>query len=576
MQVREQPVGADMDKPEFSDGRRRDEAQDQTASCSEEGVETDAWTSLIAEGRDNPGLFFKAPVLQRLAVLKTERFDSWVNLRARFKRDCPDLPIRDLDRAVDRCCEDGSAAFQGQAIDWPDPEPWPDPVDGAALLEDISAHIRRYVHVPPEAADAVALWIVQTWVHRRLELSAFLNVTSATKRCGKSLLLETMAPLLYRPTSVSGRITPASLFRLIERHEPTLLIDEADTFFRDAHELRGIVNGSHRRDLAYVVRCVGEDHEPRKFTTWSPKVICGIGGLPDTVHDRSLVIRLARRPARLGALPCWRDRDREAIDILARKIARWIGDRADGVLARRRGVAFPPGLHDRARDNWEALLAIADCAGGQWAGRDGRAWHAAEAIGIHAREEDSDVETLLADVFDVFREAGDPPALATRSILERLNGMDHRPWPEWTRGNPLTAHGLARLLTPFGIVPGTIRTEGIGTAGGTAKGYKRSAFAREWVRYSIGDTPDPSVTRSQSAPDKGFGGSSSVTSPESVTDPQPRKPSNRNDCDVVTAAPSLFPLASVAFELNERADKARRRAAAREANGSSPDGLGRP
>ena len=135
----------------------------------------------------------------------------------------------------------------------------------------------------------------------------------------------------------------------------------------------------------------------------------------------------------------------------------------------------------------------------------------------------------------------DPPALATRSILERLNEMDHRPWPEWTRGNPLTAHGLARLLTPFGVVPGTIRTVGIGTAAGTAKGYKRSAFAREWKRYSIGDTPDPSVTRSQSALDRGFGDSSSVTNSKSVTDPQSRKPSNRNDCDGVTASPSLFP-----------------------------------
>jgi len=118
----------------------------------------------------------------------------------------------------------------------------------------------------------------------------------------------------------------------------------------------------------------------------------------------------------------------------------------------------------------------------------------------------------------------DPPAVATRSIMERLNEMDRRPWQEWTRGNPLTGRGLARLLTPFGIVPGTIRTVGIGTAAGPAKGCKRSASAREWKRYSIGATPDPSVTRSQSA-----------------LDPQSRTPGNRNDCDGVTASPSLFP-----------------------------------
>ena len=169
----------------------------------------------------------------------------------------------------------------------------------------------------------------------------------------------------------------------------------------------------------------------------------------------------------------------------------------------------------------------------------------------------------------------DPPALATRSILERLNEMDHRPWPSWTRGNPLAAHGLAKLLNPFGIVPGTIRAEGIDTADGTAKGYKRGAFARVWERYSIGDTPDPSVTRSQSALDKGFGDASSVTNSESVTDTQWRKSSDRNDCEGVTASPSPFPTDTIAIELIERADKARRRAAARESNGSSPDNPGR-
>ena len=222
---------------------------------------------------------------------------------------------------------------------------------------------------------------------------------------------------------------PAPLFRLVERDEPTLLLDEADTYFRDAQELRGFINRSHRRDLAFVARCVGDYHEPRKFSTWC--------------------------------------------------------------------------------------------------------------------------------------------------ILERLNEMDHRPWPEWTRGHPLAAHGLAKLLKPFRIVSGTIRAEGIDTADGTAKGYKRGAFARVWERYSIGDTPDPSVTKSQSALDKEFGDPSSVTNSESVTDTQRRKLSNRNDCDGVTASSSPLLPDTIAIELIERADKARRRAAARESNGSSPDNPGR-
>ena len=38
-----------------------------------------------------------------------------------------------------------------------DPEPWPDPVDGAALLDALAASFTRYVVLPDGAADALAL-----------------------------------------------------------------------------------------------------------------------------------------------------------------------------------------------------------------------------------------------------------------------------------------------------------------------------------------------------------------------------------------------------------------------------------
>ena len=48
----------------------------------------------------------------------------------------------------------------GRALDLAAPEPWPQPVDGAMLLDEMVAQIRRYVMLPREAAAAIALWIV--------------------------------------------------------------------------------------------------------------------------------------------------------------------------------------------------------------------------------------------------------------------------------------------------------------------------------------------------------------------------------------------------------------------------------
>ena len=57
--------------------------------------------------------------------------------------------------------------------------------------------------------------------------------------------------------------------------------------------------------------------------------------------------------------------------------------------------------------------------------------------------------------------------------------MDSRPWPEWSRGKELSARGLAKLLSNFRIVPGTVRL----SDGSTPKGYKREVLAQVWERY---------------------------------------------------------------------------------------------
>ena len=134
---------------------------------------------------------------------------------------------------------------EGQRSRWPVPTLWPEPVDGAALLTGIADFVSTYVHLPTPAASTVALWIVMTWLHDRLDLSPFLHLTSATRRCGKSALLEVIGTLVHRPLMTS-HATVAAIFRLIERDAPTLLLDEIDHRFRatDATVLIGIINSS--------------------------------------------------------------------------------------------------------------------------------------------------------------------------------------------------------------------------------------------------------------------------------------------------------------------------------------------
>ena len=435
--------------------------------------------SLIESTKDDPGAPFEHA--RKFAAMRAEAPADWARVKAALKT--AGVTLADLERAMVAGDANGDGR-QGRPVEWDDPEPWPDPVDGAALLSDIAGIIQCHVSIAREGADTVALWIVVTWIHDLLEVSPFLNVTSATKRCGKSLLLEVLGDLVRHPLPVGGRVTPSALFRTIEMHAPTMLLDEADTFFGEDDELRGVVNGSQRRNSAYILRCVGDDYEPRRFGTWCPKAIAGIGGLPDTVLDRSIIVKLARRPPNVS-LTHWRDRDRTAIENLRRQLARWCKDHATNIVARRGAGGFPTGLHDRGRDAWEALLAIGNVAGDEWAGDTGRAWLACEHVMASTADEETGArEMLLADLLIIFHGQGvEPPheAISSKGVLDKLTEMEGRPWSEWKRGKPLSARGLASLLKPFEVRPRNCRFP----SERQGKAYFAADLKRHWEAYAL-------------------------------------------------------------------------------------------
>src|SRR5580700_10146043 len=135
----------------------------------------------------------------------------------------------------------------------PSPEPWPDPVDATALLDEIAALLRRFVVLPSWGADTVALWALHTYAFPHRDVSVYLGIESPEKRCGKTTLLSVLAELVHRPV-VAANISSPAFFRVIAESRPTLLIDEADTFLQGNDELRGILKSGDHRKTAYVVR----------------------------------------------------------------------------------------------------------------------------------------------------------------------------------------------------------------------------------------------------------------------------------------------------------------------------------
>jgi putative DNA primase/helicase len=387
-------------------------------------------------------------------------------------------PARMVDAALPRPTTDAAQEAQGAAIVFKDVEPWPEPVDGADILAGLVRVNARHVVLPKGAATAIALWIVHAHALDVAEVSPILGITSPEKRCAKTTELEVIGALVPRPLPAAN-ITAASLFRAVDLYRPTLLVDEADSFLAGSDELRGIVNSGHRRASAFVVRCVGDDHEPRTFRTWGAKAVACIGALPGTLEDRAILVRMRRRRRDESVTPLRLDR-LDAFEPLRRQAARWAADHLDALRVADPDV--PPQLHDRAADNWRPLLAIADAAAGPWPERARRAAVLLSAVG---EGDGAPAEVLLADIRALFAERG-ADRLPSEDIVAALVKLEDRPWPEWKHGKPLTVRQLARLLSRFDVGPKDYRFER-----GTLKGYELAKFADAFGRYLPSDPQQP-------------------------------------------------------------------------------------
>jgi putative DNA primase/helicase len=361
--------------------------------------------------------------------------------------------------------EEVEPRFPGVVLDI---EAWPEPVDGVELLDWLVEIFETYLSLDEGAAEMLALWSVYTHAIDACQFAPRLFLKSPVPRCGKTTALGILGHVTRRPRPASN-ITPSTLFRVADEFQPTLLIDEADTFVagRTRGELTGILNSGHTRQTAYVERTetVGKVKFVRRFSTFIPIAFAAIGGLPATIEDRSVIVPMRRKGSNEG-LTRFREDRVDGLKHLARMAARWVVDNFH--VLREGDPEMPEYLNDRAQDNYRMLVTIADTAGGDWPQR------ARDAIAAltGGDGEASPAEILLGDIRDIF-DARREDRIASAMLVDHLIQLEHRPW------GSLNQHTLAQMLAPFGIAPRVFR---IGRK--THRGYERAWFADAFVRYA--------------------------------------------------------------------------------------------
>src|SRR5262249_15978466 len=359
---------------------------------------------------------------------------------------------------------------------------WPEPVATDDLLTELSQFYAQHVILPEHGALAMALWTLHAWTIDAFYCSPFLMFSSPEMRCGKS----TAMSLLYWTgprTVLASNISPAAIFRYIDCEHPTLLTDEAET--NESEEARGILNSGHTRDTAYVIRCEGDDNKPKRFSTWAPKALASISKLAATLRDRAVIIPMKRKK-RGERVETRRGRDTDDSRPLHEKAQRWADDNVEKLKDARPALDE---LSDRAADNWEPLLTIAELAAGDWPMRaraaaiqlSGNSEAAAESIGAQ----------LLRAIKAVFEALGVDPIPSDKGADEVAKDKDS-PWAAYGKtGKPITQRQIAALLDRYGVRPDSIRVPGLGTKKGYLFAWLEDAFETYLDVFSNAPISDP-------------------------------------------------------------------------------------
>jgi len=268
------------------------------------------------------------------------------------------------------------------------------------------------------------------------------------------------------------------LFRVMDQHQPTLLLDEVDAYLTRSEELRGLLNAGHKQG-ACAYRCEGGGNAIRAFKAFGPAVLSGIGALPDTLHDRS--IRILLLEAQPGQVTAHLDsRHHEIETVLCRKLARWTQDNFAALQAC--DPIMPPTAYNRLADNWRPLFAIAQIAGGDWPRRALEAFNHLTAQ--RSAQPDPQLSTesaqpldgvaveLLSDIRQIFAQSG-AARISSKQLVNSLRVLPNRLW-----NSAITPTWLGHRLRRLGVNSRTLRTDT-----GFAKGYELGDFTGAFNRF---------------------------------------------------------------------------------------------
>lgn len=353
--------------------------------------------------------------------------------------------------------------------------------EGDLALEALFDRIGTYCILPSDAhVLAVALWVAHTHFVSQLNSTPRLSIQSPDKQSGKTRLLEVIRPTVRTPLNIVN-MTPAVMFRAIAQWQPTFIIDEVDAFFpknlrgadQAKEDIRGMINAGHRKGQT-VMRVSQKDHDKiDQFPVFTPVIMAGIEGLPETIEDRSIILHMRRRRAEEEIAP-YQDRDDAEGEELGRRLAHWA---SETTLPEADTVEIP--LQDRPYDVWAPLFQVAAAAGGEWPRLLSASVDSVRKGGRIGNDDEKVI--LLRDIRTIAAKSADA-GIHTSALVAKLLSMAESPWPYANFHKGINAYDVRNMLKTYGI-----QSRQVNIKGTNMRGYRWADFDDAVARYLNSD-----------------------------------------------------------------------------------------
>jgi hypothetical protein len=161
------------------------------------------------------------------------------------------------------------------------------------LYNAVREYIRKHLDlVHPLGYDVLASFIFKTWIEELFDFTPYIGFFGR-EAVGKSRALEILKELCFRAWFTTG-ITSACLFRLTEKFQPTLLLDESEFLTsEEKRELIGLINAGQRRGIM-IPRMKEHSQEAEFFSVYGSKCISGTETLKATTTSRMIVFTMTK------------------------------------------------------------------------------------------------------------------------------------------------------------------------------------------------------------------------------------------------------------------------------------------